>query len=216
MVLTFTSAEAGEGKTITAINFCLAASQAGIRTLLIEADLRRASLHKWLGIPRDPGFVDALRGRLPWQKVVRSTVDFLTGRFDLDAFALFPGIENFHVMSGWATTPHIVDVLSSPRFPTLLSELRGHFKLIVLDCTPVLYFVDGLLVGAHSDGTILVYRSGHTAREALKRAKEQIENAKGTVPGVVLNDLTTPESEWDYRYYGVHESYDKREKEEIG
>ena len=201
MVLLFTSAGVAEGKTLTAINYCLAAAHSGLKTLLVEADLRRASIYRVFGTPPAAGLLEALGGKAPWQQYVRGTVDFLMGELDLDKLLAFPGIQNFHLIAGRATTPHIVDQLSGPRMAPLINELRSHFDLVVFDCPPALLFVDSMLIGPHCDGVVMVYQSGKMAPGALKRAKDQVLAAKCRVLGVVLNDMKSADMEPRYGYY---------------
>jgi capsular exopolysaccharide synthesis family protein len=212
-VLIFTSAQMGEGKTVTAVNFCLSAAQAGLKVLLIDADLRRPSVHGLLGLGRDPGIVDVLAERRPWKDAIRGATDLLLGAMEPERIAAFPGIENFKVMTAWANKAHIVDVLSSPRLPALLKELRGRFDLTVIDCTPLLLFVDALLPAAHADGVILVYRAGRTPRGLLMRAKQMIVEAKRVPIGIILNDQKASQDE-DHGYY--EKDYDHYSREPKG
>jgi Mrp family chromosome partitioning ATPase len=93
--------------------------------------------------------------------------------------------------------------------PKLINELRPQFDIIVFDCPPVLLFVDALLVGARTDGVVMIYKAGKIARRALKRAKDQIVAAKGNIIGVVLNDMRSTDMEPRYGYYYDYEHYAK-------
>lgn len=212
-VLVFTSTQMGEGKSLTAVNFCLSAAQAGLKTLLIDLDLRQPSVHRLLGLEKDPGVVDVLTGGRAWKDAILGTADFLLGAMDPDRVAAFSGIENFKVMTAWANKAHIVDVLSSPQLPALLKEMRNRFDLTVIDCTPLLLFVDALLAAAHSDGVVLVYRAGRTPRGLLMRAKQMIVEAKRNPVGVILNDQRTAQDE-DYGYYEKYYDHYVKEPEE--
>src|SRR5208282_5980351 len=213
LILTFTSTGVAEGKTLTAVNFCLAAAHAGLKTLLIGADVRRPVLHRIFGLPHEQGLMDVLTGRTSWDETIHGTVDFLMGEIDLDKLLSFPGIDNFKIMTGWTErTSDAVNVLGSSRLPQLVNDLRSHFDLVVFDCPPVLLFVDALLIGTHTDGVVLVYKAGKMARGALKRAKDQVVAAKGRMVGVILNDMHSSEMEPRYGYYYDYGHYAKKEE----
>lgn len=214
MVFTFTSTGVAEGKTLTAVNFALAGAHAGLKTLLVGADIRRPVMHRIFGLPKQPGLVEVLTGSMSWEEVLQGTVDFLMGEIDLDRLLSFSGIDNFKVMTGWASgSTDIVNLLSSPAVPRLVEELRPRFDLIVFDCPPVLLFVDPLLIGPHTDGVVMVYKAGKMARRALKRAKDQVVSAKANILGVVLNDMHATDMEPRYGYYYDYGHYARKEEQ---
>jgi len=210
--LLFTSSGVNEGKTLTSLNFALAASQTGIKTLLIELDLRRPMLHKIFGIQRIPGITDCIVGKKLWQQVVRGTTDFLLGGLALEKLLQTPGIENFKLIPCGFIPHNPVDILSSEEASFLFNELKTKFELVIIDCSPVLLFADSLILSKYVDGTILVYRVGRIARGALKRAKDQIIAVKSKLLGIVLNDIKTSEMEPRYGYYYAYRYYAEKEK----
>lgn len=202
MVIAVTSAGVAEGKSLTSLNFCLAAAQAGLRTLFIETDVRQPVTHKIFGLPKAPGLIEVLSGKLPWQEVIHETSDFLMGGYDSDKLIAFAGIDNFKLMTGWAASgSDVVQILSSPAVPKLIAEVRPQFDVVLFDCPPALLFVDALLVGAKTDGVVMVYKAGKMARRALKRAKDQIAQAHCNILGVVLNDMRSSDMAPRYGYY---------------
>ncbi|MBI4386200.1 MAG: hypothetical protein HY551_02345 [Elusimicrobia bacterium] len=212
VVLTFTSTGVAEGKTLTAINFCLAAAHAGLRTLLIGADIRRPVIYRIFGLPRETGIVEALSNEVPYMDVVKGTVDFLMGELDLDKLLTFSGIDNFKIMTGWIhRTTDVVNLFSSDAVPRLIDRMRPDYDLIVFDSPPILLFVDALLIGVHTDGVVMIYKSGKMARRALKRAKDQVAAAKANILGVVLNDMQASDIEPRYGYYYDYGHYAKKE-----
>ena len=213
MVLTFTSTGVAEGKTLTATNFCLAAAHVGLRTLLIGSDIRRPVVHRVFGLPKQPGLMEVLAGKNEWREVIRGTVDFLMGEIDLDKLLTFSGIDNFKVMTSWtASSADIVNVFSSNRLPDFIKEVRPHFDLIVFDCPPVLLFVDAALIGAQTDGVVMVYQAGKMARQALRRAKDQLISSKANILGVILNDMQASEMGPGYAYYYGYGHYAEEQK----
>ncbi|MBI4677723.1 MAG: polysaccharide biosynthesis tyrosine autokinase [Elusimicrobia bacterium] len=211
--LAFTSTGVAEGKTLTAVNFCLAAVHAGLKVLLIGSDIRRPVVHRVFGIPKQPGLMEVLTGGADWRDVQRGTVDFLMGEIDLDRLLTFSGIDNFKVMTSWAaSSADIVNIFSSPLLPKFIEEVRPHFDLTVFDCPPVLLFVDAVLIGEHCDGVVMVYQSGKMARQALKRAKDQLTASNVKILGVTLNDMQSSEMGPAYSYYYGYSHYARQEE----
>lgn len=205
-VVGFTSAGISEGKTITGANFCLTAAQTGLKTLFIEADLRRPFIQKLLGIPREPGITDCILKDKPLMECTKNISDFLVGELGADRFLNFPGMENIRILPPGPPPLNPADVLGSQKFDQILSEARAQFDLVVVDCPPVMLFADALLIGPKTDGLVLVYKAGRTARGALKRAKDQLSNMRTKLLGVVLNDLRASDMEphYGYQYYSYH------------
>ena len=135
------------------------------------------------------------------------------GEIDLDKLLSFSGIDNFKLMtSGTSSAADIVNVFSSAALPEFIKAVRPRFDLIVFDCPPALLFVDALLIGAHTDGVVLIYQSGKMARQALRRVKDQMQSAKVNILGVVLNDMRTSEMGPGYAYYYGYGHYAKKEE----
>lgn len=208
-VISFSSAGIGEGKTLTASNFALAAAQSGIKTLLVEIDLRLPTLHKIFGLTRDPGFSDCLIGTKKWNEVLRGTTDFIMSELTMEKILKYPGIENLRLITSGPIPPNPVDLFSSANISKIIQEMASQFDLVLLDCPPVLLFADTLIVGNYTSGVIMVYRVGKMARSALKRAKDQLTNVKVPVLGVVLNDITASDMEPHYSYYSSYKYYSK-------
>jgi tyrosine-protein kinase Etk/Wzc len=206
-IVAFTSATASEGKTLTAVNFALTSAQSGLKTLFIEADLRRPFAHMLLGMKREPGLVDAVIGGADWKTMVRGTSDFLFGELNVESLLMTPGIENFRLLPAGQAPVNPADVLGSPRFDDVLRESHANFDLVVVDCAPVMTFADALILGPRTDGVLLVHKAGRTARGALKRAKDQLLNVKTKVLGIVLNDLRASEMQPRYGYSYPTEDY---------
>ncbi|MCS7151863.1 MAG: polysaccharide biosynthesis tyrosine autokinase [Endomicrobia bacterium] len=208
-IVLFTSSGIAEGKTLTSVNFALAAAIAGVKTLFVELDLRRPSVHRWFGINRVPGFVDYVSGRKSLDEVLHTTTDFLLGGLDVERIVATPGLENFTFLSCGNIPPNPVDVLSSSNTVEALFELKEKYELVVLDTPPVLLFADALILSKYATYVVLVYRVGRIARGALKRAKDMLSSIKANVVGVVLNDIRAEEMEPRYGYYYAYKYYSK-------
>ena len=210
--LVFSSAGAAEGKTLTAVNFALASAHSGLRTLLIDADMRRPAINQIFGTRKEPGLSDVLTGRSEWRDAVLESADFIMGGLDYDQLMRFPGIENLKILNCGTQPDNVIDILNSSNWRDLISDLKSEFDLIIFDAPPVLLFADSLMLAKHaSDGVVLVYKAGKIARGALKRAKEQIGGANARMVGVVLNGVRASEMGPQYgNYYYDYKNYVSR------
>ncbi|MHB0995799.1 MAG: GumC family protein [Elusimicrobiales bacterium] len=200
--IVISSAGAAEGKTLTAVNFALASAHSGLKTLLIDADLRRPAINQIFGTKKEPGLSDVLAGKTDWRDAVLESADFIMGGLDFEQLMRFSGIENLKVMNSGTQPANVIDILDSANWREIMEELKSEFDMIVFDAPPVLLFVDALLVGKHaSDGVVMVYKAGKIARGALKRAKEQITGNNARMIGVVLNGVRASEMGPQYGYY---------------
>jgi capsular exopolysaccharide synthesis family protein len=178
---------------------------------LVESDLRLPSLHKIFGLPHDPGFSDCLVGTRKWTEVVRGTTDFLMSELAMDKVLHVPGIENLSIITSGPIPPNPIDLFNSPEIGNIFKEMSQQYDLVILDCPPILLFADALLMGGYSTGLIIVYRVNRIARNVLKRAKDQLQNVKVKVLGLVLNNVKTSEmgSYYGYVYYYSYKYYSK-------
>jgi len=169
-VVSITSAVPGEGKTVTALNLALTAARASMdrRILLVDADLRRGAVADLLGIRRTPGLKELLEGEAEIRDVVR--------RFQGERLAVIPG--------GGATTEP-TGALASARMRQLIERVRDHFDEIYVDLPPTLPFADAAILGALSDGVLMVIRANQTAAKHVRLAVEMLAGAP--IVGCVLN-----------------------------
>ena len=211
--LVFSSAGAAEGKTLSAVNFALASAHSGLKTLLIDADMRRPAIYQIFGAKKEPGLSDVLAGKTNWRDAVLESADLMLGGIDFDSFMRFPGIENLKLLNSGTTPENIIDIMDSADWPALMDGLKSEFDVIIFDAPPVLLFVDSILLARHTDGVVLVYKAGKIARSALRRAKEQITGGSQTARmiGVVLNGVRASEMGPQYGYYSSdYKKYSKR------
>jgi protein-tyrosine kinase len=169
-VVSFTSAMAGEGKTVTAVNLALTAARAtpDRRILLIDADLRRSQTADVLGIRGKPGLSELLSGEGDVREVVR--------RFKSTRLAVIPA-------GGVPEEP--TQLLAGARMKQLLAKVREGFDEIYLDLPPTLPFADAAILGGQSDGVVLVIRANVTPHRQVSQALEHLAGAP--VVGCVLN-----------------------------
>lgn len=182
-----TSSMPEEGKTTTAANLAIAVAHEGLRTLIVDCDLRRARLHRLFHTGRSPGLVQVIQDQVQLVDAIRTTA--LKGLDILPAGMLPPGP---------------TDLLASARMSTLLQQLGERYDLIILDAPPLLALADATTITALADGVLLVVRAGKTDRGAMERARQQLANVGAHLLGAVLNDpdaqLVQEES-----YYYAHD-----------
>lgn len=190
--LLITSGQPSEGKTTTAINMATVLAQTGARVLLVDADLRRPSLHAILGLNGN-GY-DPSKGLSSLL-----TVKSLDEQTLADSIR-FHEASGLHVLVAGPSPPNPANLLCSPQMEQLLELLRKDFNYIVFDSPPVTFFTDGVLLSRLVDGVLLVVRSGKSPFEVVQRAKKLLWDAGASFLGVVLNFSHGPESKY-YPYY---------------
>ena len=186
-VIMVTSANPGDGKSTSASNLAVVYAQAEKRVLLIDADLRKPTMHHF--------FMVSNRGGL---------TNVLTKQMVLDAAIKDTAIEGLQVLPSGPTPPNPSELLSSRRMAELLKELRGRYDVIIVDTPPVLAVADAQIVSSLCDGTVLVMKAGGVKRELALKAKASLEHAKARILGVVLNKMNRKTADsYYYYYYGV-------------
>jgi capsular exopolysaccharide synthesis family protein len=167
-----TSAIAGEGKTTVAINLGLTLGQLSRRVLIIDADLRKPKVHKYLQISsaKKTGLTLALTG-------LQSIKDSILYLNEYDIFAMPSG----------PAVPSPTELLQSKTMSSILTELSQSFDHIIIDTPPVSIVSDAAVLSPLSDGVIFVVRQGYSPAGAVMDAKNSLENAKAHVLGCVLN-----------------------------
>jgi len=182
--MVITSAVPNEGKTTTALNLAFALGESGNRVVLVEADLRRPRLAKYLQLVENVGMTNVLSGTAELDDVLQPTVN--------------PSVT---LLASGPHPPNPSELLGSSRLQTLLATLRGRFDYIVFDAPPLLPVTDAAVLTAHADGAILVARHGHTERDKLGRAAESLRSVDARVLGTILNMIPVKSSGYDYAYY---------------
>jgi len=196
-VIMVTSARPQEGKTTTSINTAIVLAQKGTRVLLMDADLRRPSIHKTLGMGPRSGLSNVLTGSATLQQTIVTS----------------PILPNLFIMPAGTPPPNPAELLASSNMRDLLAELRGLYDHIVIDTPPTLSVTDAVVLSPRADATILVIRSGQTTKQALRRARDILMQVNAHVAGVLLNavDLTSPDYYYYYEYQGKYGQYYQEE-----
>jgi capsular exopolysaccharide synthesis family protein len=186
-----TSASPGEGKSTIAAHLALSHAQQRHRTLLIDGDLRRPSVHRRFGIPGSIGLSNVLVSELPWQEAVLT----LETTPDLDILPAGP------------PSRRAADLVGKG-LQQLLEEASYQYDLVILDAPPLLGFAEPLQMATVVDGVIVVTRAGETNRKAVASVISTLHRLRATVVGVVLNEVHKEMSD-SYYYYGYYGKYYK-------
>jgi len=192
-LLTVTSAMAGEGKTTTALSLAIQFAQAGKRTLLIEADLRKPSLHHMLNLDNQVGLTNYLAG----------------GEAQPVDIAKPTHITNLFAIPSGPLPPNPVDLLSSARMVELLSLAAGKFDQVIVDSPPLLGLADALIIGNLCEGTLLTVAMGSTPRGYALGALKRLRGTRVHVLGTILTKLETRAGGYGYyrSYYYYNTGY---------
>lgn len=184
-VLLVTSAMPKDGKTTTSINTAVVLAQSGLRVLLIDADLRRPSVHSALKLPNRSGLSTWLSGT------------------DQDRPHIIPsGVPNLDILPTGPKPPYPAELLGLSSFGLMLETLRSQYDHVVIDSPPVLSVTDAVMMSALADSVLLVIRSRQTTKGALRRSLDVLHQADACVMGIVLNDFNVNGEEYAYyRYY---------------
>jgi capsular exopolysaccharide synthesis family protein len=189
--LAVTSADKGDGKTTTCANLAFALASAGMKTVVVDADLRRPWMHEMMGAAREPGLSQVL----------------YEGEVDPETFAT--DIEDLFVIPAGETPPNPAELLGSGRMKRLLEALEERYDYVLVDTPPALLFSDVLGLAPQCDGTVLVASAGQTDGRAFDHAAELLADVEGDIIGCVLNQFDATASVLEsYGYnYGYAYSY---------
>nr|WP_281502825.1 polysaccharide biosynthesis tyrosine autokinase [Ancylobacter crimeensis] len=184
--LLITSSQPGEGKSTTAVALAQNFAQLGYRVLLIDADLRRPSLHRVLDVPNEVGIVDYLSGAVPLASIVQSYGPNLT------------------LIPCGAPPRDPTELLAGTRMKALIDYSSKHFDLLLLDGPPILELADAPLLASMTEGTLLVV-SANTVRHSVVRTRiKRLQRARATITGVVLNRFDMRAADSYYYYSGYY------------
>lgn len=212
-VILITSSGPREGKSSISSNLAIVMAQAGMKVMLIGADLRRPTLDRTFGIRRDPGLNELVTGAAKLKDVIHNIVDIMVGDIPFEDIRKNPGLENIWIIPSGRLPYNPAEILKSKAVEDMLEILRKKFDVIIFDAPPVLPVTDASILAPKMDSVIMVYETGRTSREALKRAKTQLESIGAKIAGVILNH-TRPQAEAvvQYPYQKYHEYYGIGEK----
>ena len=174
-----------EGKTTVATNLAVAFAQAGHRTVLVDADLRRPEVHKFFALDNRRGLTSILRS----DDV--SIADVALGTEDA----------NLRIVTSGPPPPNPAELLASTRMTVILERLKRSAEVVIIDSPPVNLVTDAAILIRHVDGAVLVVDAGRTSRSATRRATDALALVGGRVLGAAINRGAAASASGVYGYY---------------
>ncbi|MDY6876694.1 MAG: polysaccharide biosynthesis tyrosine autokinase [Chloroflexota bacterium] len=183
--LLITSAEPGAGKTTVAANLGIVCAQAGLQVVLIDADLRRPSLHQSFDLSNRTGLTDLLVGDVQ----------------DIRECMVRTRIDNLHLVTAGPIPPNPSELLGSKMMETVLARVKKSADLVILDTPPTLAATDAAVLAPKMDGVILLIEARRTSHQAARRACETLQHVGATILGTVLTKAKVDRKSSPYYYY---------------
>ncbi|PIU42198.1 MAG: hypothetical protein COS99_01465 [Candidatus Omnitrophica bacterium CG07_land_8_20_14_0_80_42_15] len=194
--IVITSVGPKEGKSFISSNLALSIANSGEKVILIDADLRRPTIHKYFGIENQKGLSN-----------------LLIGDGSLDEFeAADSAFENLKIIPAGPIPPNPNEILGTRRMEEILEHLKGTCNIIIIDSPPLLTVSDALILAKKTDGVIFTFFTNKTAKKAGKRAVFLLKNAGINMLGGVLNYVKTSKGGYYYYYYSYEYYADKNDK----
>ena len=179
-----TSTGPGEGKSTTMANLAIVLAQQEKKILLVDADLRKPTVHHAFRLPNRVGLTSVLAGTESLTNAIQNT-----------------GVDHLAILTSGPIPPNPAEILGSKRMQALVEELSAEYEYILFDAPPVLAVTDAQILSGIMDGVVLVIHSGKTHRDMAMKAKQLLENVQANVIGVVMNHRDQKENN-NYYYYG--------------
>lgn len=186
-ILTISGPRPGVGKTFVSSNLAAVIAQAGQRVLVIDADMRKGTLHKLLGVSQQNGLSDVLGGKLAPETAIHP----------------LPGLDNMHYMVRGDVPPNPAELLMHPRFKQLLDSLSQQYDLVIVDTPPILAVTDAALVATHAGSSLLVTRFGVNQAKEILLTMQRFEQNGVQVKGAIFNAVEKRAT--GYYSYGYYE-----------
>jgi tyrosine-protein kinase Etk/Wzc len=187
----------GVGKSFISTNLAAVLAQGGARVLLVDADLRRGSLHRSFGIKgRAGGLAESLLGRADWQTMVKET-----------------GIPDLDLLSTGVLPSDPLVLLMSPLFGQFTAKASAEYDFVIVDAPPLLPVTDALVIGSKVDTILLVAKYGMHPLDEIRTCQTRLGNLGGRLKGCVFNDIRLVGYKGLYGYYKYEFDYKYRRGE---
>ncbi len=178
-----TSSGPSEGKSITVANLAVTFAQQGKKVLLIDADLRKPTVHNIFNTANTFGFTNVLTRQMSLERAVQVME-----------------VTNLSVLTSGPIPPNPAELLASKAMEKFFTDAYDRYDVVLFDTPPVVVVTDAQILANKCDGTILVVYSGKTEKELAVKANELLQTAKGKLLGVVLNHKEMKGSNYYYQY----------------
>ena len=191
----FTSANPNEGKSTVSANTAITfAQQTDVKVLLVDADLRKATAHKHLGLSSKKGLSNFLAGQDEFDKCIQKV----------------PDVENLYLMASGVLPPNPSELLAGKRMEALFEEIDKKFDIVIVDTPPVNVVADALSICPYVDGVIIVATDNKTSYNELQDAVKHLKIANARILGTVLNRARTS----NYRSRQKYSNYYRTSEED--
>lgn len=194
------SAQPSEGKTTSAVNLAATLASSGGRVVIVDADLRRPSVHKYFNMDsRVPGLVQVLTGQRPVELAIIPNV-----------------IKGVSVIPAGEIPPNPAELLASREMAQIIDKLAAIFQYVIIDSPPVLPVTDSLILSRYVDGVLIVVKGASTPKKIIRDAVERLHSVGAKFIGAILNNVDVTSG--DYYYYGAYYRtyYTKNEERDTG
>jgi len=189
--LLITSATPNEGKSTVAVNLAITMALAQVRVLLVDADLRRGTLHRVFNRDCDPGLSDLLLERAPQEKCILPT-----------------SLPNLNLATRGTAIPNPGEIFLSARLDQFLRAVYESYDCVIFDSSPVLAADDTTSLAPKLDAALIIVRFSHSSARLSKRAIDLLRDRQANVIGLVCNDV--PQAHQEYYHYKYPEYYGSR------
>ncbi|MCP8856895.1 CpsD/CapB family tyrosine-protein kinase [Latilactobacillus fuchuensis] len=187
----FTSAGPLQGKSTVSANVAVTWADQGVNVLLVDADMRRPTVHQTFQVPNKKGLTSLLTG----------------DKFDFNTTIQKTPVEHLFVLPCGVVPPNPSELLNTKKMDKLIQELTKHFDLVIFDVPPVVSVTDAQILASKVDGTILVVPQGIVEKGSVAKAKELLEAVNARILGTIMNRVKAENTGGYYGgYYGAKES----------
>jgi capsular exopolysaccharide synthesis family protein len=190
------SAGAGEGKSTTVFNLAAVFAQSGQRTLVVDSDLRRPTLHKMLRLTNNRGLTNYLLKQNSLEEVIQTT-----------------SLPTLDFLSSGKLPSSSLGILSSAQMRDLIGELKKRYDFVFFDSPPIMGVSDASILASEVDMTLQVIQYRRYPQPMNIRAKQLVEKVGGNLVGIVLNNINMSQDESYYYYSGYYHDYYYRSEE---